>query len=536
MANKKIKLDFRKDGTYIIVDNSDPNDKVSRKELLETIEEQNLKQVDFSVVSEILKAEDVKVEKKISNEVAAHIVPEDIDITISKDKLKAIMKFLPPESGGPLLTTEEILIKLQIQGIKFGVKTETIIEAVALADLKVYGKEYIVAEGKTPVNGDDGAIIHNYDISGEKSQPTILGDGSVDYKQINYFLPVKAGQVLAYRTEASAGEAGTDIFDNVMVQKSGKPAPKLTRGKNTIISEDGMELIAERSGQLVITGKTMSISPVLDIKGDVDFSTGNIDFDGSVNVNGSVLSGFSVIAEGNVEVKGIVEAATIVAQGAVNLYGGIMGRSKGRIESGGSIFTKFAQNATLIAKGNLKSNALLHSNVTVDGSIILEGDNCFIAGGTILAGDEVRAKTIGSHMGTRTEIVVGQNSELTTRAEEMQANYEVVKEQFVKLNESYEAIIKAGDVASMDARRKAMLVQLLQSRNALRERAQSMEEELSEVMALLRKSTGKIIAETIMYAGSHITVGSAQKQLNDDITVSIFTSVDGIITAKPYMG
>ena len=47
--------------------------------------------------------------------------------------------------------------------------------------------------------------------------------------------------------------------------------------------------------------------PVYVVPGDVDFSTGNIDFIGSVKVMGSVRNGFSVKAEGNVEIMGRLE-------------------------------------------------------------------------------------------------------------------------------------------------------------------------------------------------------------------------------------
>ncbi|MCL2235543.1 MAG: FapA family protein [Defluviitaleaceae bacterium] len=531
----RIKIEERKDGIYIVIDKSDDSVEITRKDILTAIEERGLKNVDFNVVSDLLKSDDDLVTGKISEENLKPPVDEDVVFEMSRDKMSATMKFKMPENDGALLTVQGLMDKIAQFGITFGIKEDVVQECVNSGLNKDYSDKFVVAEGKAPVNGTDGEIIYNHDMTGEKSQPKILGDGTVDYKEINYFSSVNAGEVLAYRVDPTLGEAGTDVFGERIEPKSGKPAPKLSKGKNTIVTEDEMELIAETSGQLVISGKSMSISPLLEIPGNVDFSTGNIDFAGSVMVAGAVLSGFSVEATGNIEVKGIVEAATIRATGSVNLYGGIMGRSKGRVESGCNIFTKFAQNATIIAKGNLKTNALLHSEIIVDGAVDLEGDNCFIAGGSVVAGEEVRAKTIGSHMGTRTEIKVGGNMDLSNRYEELRANYVSVKQQFNQLNESYEGVVQNEDVATMDAKRKALLVQLLQNRNMLRDRAAKMEEEMTEMMEQLKRTTGRVIAEKIMHSGVSVTIGSAHRYLYDDITVSVLKSVDGMIKAEVFV-
>jgi len=535
MAMDRIKIEERKDGVYIVIDKSDNSVEITRKDVLAAIEGSGLKKVDFNVVSDLLKAQGEIVTGKISEENLKPPVDEDVVFETSRDKMSATIKFKMPENDGALLTFERAMEKIAESGIVFGIKEDTIKNCIDKGSDKDYSEKFVVAEGKAAVNGEDGQILYNYDISGEKSHPKILGDGTVDYKEINYFSSVYAGEVMAYRTHPTDGEAGTDVFGNNAEPKSGKPAPKLTKGKNTFISEDEMELIAEVSGQLVVSGKTLSISPLLEIPGNVDFSTGNIDFAGSVIIAGAVLSGFSVEAAGNIEVKGIVEAATIRATGSVNLYGGIMGRSKGRIESGCNVFTKFAQNATIIAKGNLKTNALLHSEIIVDGAVDLEGDNCFIAGGTVIAGEEVRAKTIGSHMGTRTEIKVGGNMELSARYEELKASYLTVKHQFNQLNESYEGVVQNEDVANMDAKRKALLVQLLQNRNMLRDRAEKMEEEMTEMMEALKRTTGKVIAEKVIHSGTSITIGSAYKYLYDDVTVSVFRSVNGVIKSEVFI-
>jgi len=525
----RVKIEQRTDGYYIIVDKSKTNAPIERREIIDAIEAAQLKKADFNVISDILKSNEMRVERRISTEVDEPAKPENLAIEVSKDRLIVTAKFEMPDEGGALLRVEDIIEKLYKSGIKYGINADEISRIVQMGDKKDYGEIYTVATGSAPINGRDGYLDYNFDISGEKNQPKILGDGSVDYRKVDFFEAVRGGDILATRVEPTEGEAGIDVFGNAIAPKPGKPAPKLTKGKNVMISEDASELIAEKAGQLVVSGKSISVTPVLEIGSDVDFSTGNIEFDGCVNIKGMVLSGFSVEATGNIEIKGVVESADIIAGGAINLYGGIMGRGKGRVEAGNNIFTKFAQNATLISKGNIKTNALLHSNVRADGAITLEGDNSFIAGGVISAGDEIRAKTIGSHMGTATEVSVGKNSDMTQRFEDMKKTYGEVRDQFNKLNESYEGIVKTVDVNTMDAVRKSLLVQLLQNRNLLRDRARKMEEELAEMAETLRRTKSRIVVESIMHHGVTVFIGNLRKEINDDITVSVLRVKDGQI-------
>ena len=535
-AKDKIKIELKSDGVYAIVDNSDEGAKPTPKDLLEIIKEYKIEQIDHNAINDIFKSTESTVEQKISPMTTLATKDEAVTVESSKSRMEGYIIFSPPEFGGKLLTEEEILAEIKKAGISVGIKEELIAEIVKAKQHKDYINSYTVAEGKEPIHGADGELLYNFDTSGEHNHPKILADGTVDYKQIDYFISVKAGTVLAVRTEPTEGESGSDVFGQPVSQKPGKPAPKFSKGKNTYISDDEVELIAQTSGQLVISGKTISVSPVLEIKGDVGYETGNIDFDGSVNIQGAVISGFSVEALGNIEVKGIVEASSLTAKGAINLYGGIQGRFKGRVVAAGNVFTKFAQNARIIAGGNITSNALLHCNIDCKGSILLEGDNCFIVGGTTFAGDEIRAKTIGSYMGTRTEVKVGGNPELSGRYDQVKMEYEELKKKFKKLNDDYEKIVQSGDVTKLDVKRKGILLQLINHRNAVKEEALALEKELTELVGSLRKSKGRIVAEKVIHHGSFVTISNASLQLHDDITVSVLKNVNGNVRAEPYIG
>ena len=70
-------------------------------------------------------------------------------------------------------------------------------------------------------------------------------------------------------------------------------------------------MIAARSGHLEFANNAFHVRPVLEIKGDVDYGTGNIDFNGDVHIFGDVREGFDVRATGTIIINGLVEAATV---------------------------------------------------------------------------------------------------------------------------------------------------------------------------------------------------------------------------------
>ena len=121
------------------------------------------------------------------------------------------------------------------------------------------------------------------------------------------------------------GEPGYTVLNQEIPAKSGKAVP-LPKGRNTEINAEGDALVALMAGHVEFTGHNFQVKPVLDIAGNVDFSTGNIKFLGDVNIKGDVLTGFTVRAMGSIWVGGVIEAgSTVEAGGDLTVVKGILG-------------------------------------------------------------------------------------------------------------------------------------------------------------------------------------------------------------------
>ena len=66
------------------------------------------------------------------------------------------------------------------------------------------------------------------------------------------------------------------------------------------------------------------------------------------------------------------------------------------------------------------ADAIMHSNVKCSGLVVAEGKKGLIVGGVVEAYKGIKAKTIGSHMATLTELNVGVNLQIAEKYKELQ--------------------------------------------------------------------------------------------------------------------
>jgi len=140
------------------------------------------------------------------------------------------------------------------------------------------------------------------------------------------------------------------------------PTPRL--GKNVSYAADGVTILANTAGRLFIRGGCIWVEQALKIRGDVDFSTGNIEFAEDILITGSILDLFKVVSAGTISVGHAVEAADVRAGRDLLVRGGIIGKEKGHCR----------------VKRNVQARFMTNANVRADGDITIDGEatNCHI--------------------------------------------------------------------------------------------------------------------------------------------------------------
>lgn len=457
-----------------------------------------------------------------------------VEVKVEPDLMSARIIVRPPV-GGRAITLADARKALADADVTAGIDEEALARAVELADPTL---AVVVARGQPAVDGQNARIEYRFDVDPARQRPVELADGRVDYHNLNLIQNVKRGDVLAVKVPAESGVDGFNVRGERIPAKPGRDV-QLPLGKGCEALADGLTIVAGVDGHVVLTGgRKIAVLPVYEVRGDVDLSTGNINFVGSVIVRGSLASGFEIRAEGDVTVDGYVDAGTIVAGGNVVIRKGIQGRSKGVIEAGGSVNAMFIENGTIRAGGDaIIAEAIMHSEVIAGGSVICNGRRGLIVGGRIQARNEVSAKMIGAAMGTLTEIEVGVDPALREELIKTAAEQRELDENLNKTTQAVKMLKEMEQAqGGLDPDRKDKLLKLIRSqyqlmgqRDAIAAKRRQIEEQMESSLK------GRVRASDLIHPGTRVTIGRSTMHLRDEIRhSSLILGPDHTITVGPY--
>lgn len=322
-------------------------------------------------------------------------------VRITEDSMEAYMT-VPPTGTPEEYTVEYLTDVLHLNHIKIGIMTENLQKII---QNRLYDREVLVAQGAEAEDGKDGYFEYLFDT--ELSQKPIMNaDGTVDYKNIKMIELVEQGQKIAIYHPGTAGTNGYNLAAQFQLAKRGAELPPL-KGTGFERMEDGVTYCATVGGKITELNNRVNIFPVHELFGDVDLSSGNIDFNGDVIIHGNVLEGMSIKATGTVTVDKIVESAYIEGKKGVVLRGGVLGKNGSKIRSKANIMALFFEYADVEAEGDIEADSFLDSRVYAGGQIKLSGKKGCIVGGMTHAVRGIEAREIGNSVGANTEVSVG---------------------------------------------------------------------------------------------------------------------------------
>ncbi len=464
------------------------------------------------IISDIVLKGDGKA-YKIADTQTQEVISAQVEVTTSPDKMKAFLLLRAPEGGGTVTTQVQLHQSLKEKGVVYGIDMATVDD---LSKYPVYGQNIQIAAGIAAVNGKNGSIIYLVELRKER-KPTILDDGTVDYKDMNLIENVVKGQIIAKMNEPQPGIPGYMVTGLEIKALDGKPAV-FQKGKNASISTDGSLLTADIDGQILYADGKISVFATFEVKADVDNSTGNIQVIGNVTVRGNVLAGFSIEAGGNVEIEGVAEGATIRAGGDIILKRGMIGNSKGILSAGGDIIAKYIENAIVEAKADIRAEAIMHSDIKCGNKLELGGKKGLLVGGVARVGREVEARVIGSPMSTVTIIEVGIDPHLRERLKLLKTEVPQMEENLVKSNQAIGMLKKMDSVTTLSDDRREMLGKSTRSKFFYESRLQEYKKEITEIEGKLQQeASGKVKVMGSAYNGVRISIGSCSMYIKETL-------------------
>ncbi len=528
---------FAADGVYLKVTPPTGNGmEVSIKDALDCLRDRGVVNVPEEIVKPIVKAsksEYVKVGAYKHN--PANDAMMSVDIT--DQDMKAFLYAIPPGPGGSDLSADMIIAFLINNRVSSGFDEVRIRD---FQDSPVYKQNYLVAEGIKPQDGADAKILYNFETDRTKIKLKESISGKVDFKELNLVQNVVEGQPLAQKMLAERGKNGKTVTGKYLEARNGKDIP-IPLGKNTRLAEDGLTIIAETNGQVLILNNRINVEPILNIDGDVSLKTGNIMFLGTVFISGNVEDGFSVKASGNIEVKGTVGRAELDAEGDIVVSQGIAGKGDGSIRAGKTIWSKFIENCHVEAgEFVIVSDGIINSQVSANRKILCQGKRAAIIGGTLSAAEEIHAKTFGSFGGAgETVLNVGFDPRSKDRLDALQLN---------KLNaekELDEVQLNFTTLSNMKKQKKdfpedkeAALKKYGERQYILQTELEEIEIEITHIQEYLNtlKTKGRVSASVKVFAGVRIVIRDVTEEVRSDCKATTFFLENGLIRYGKYQG
>jgi uncharacterized protein (DUF342 family) len=455
---------------------------------------------------------------------ALSILPINFDSYVeyipASDKMTAEIMVHPAYEGGSIPQESEILKNLKERSILFGIDTAAISLLCNRIQNNIYPqKPVIVAKGQSPVHGIDGRIEYTFDAN-PLFKPHENEHGLVDFKNISLIQSVKKGDVVARRLPPTAGIAGSDIFATPLAARQGLPT-EFPAGINTGVSEkDKNVLIALTDGNVRLHQTVIEVSEGYNIKGDVDLSTGNIQYIKSVVIGQDVKAGFTINCGGDCEIGGTIEDAQITAGGNVLCRHGFIGQGKGIIECAGDLSIGFVKNQTIRCHGNVTiAHEAMNAHIYSQKAIIIGGKSLSIAGGITIAHDSITCRAVGTLSNTHTVLEVGLDYVQLEAIHEIDKTIKGIEENKTKCADSMKRIERAHtEHKSIPPATETLYAKLKKAvADFGKEMAQQEEKKQSLRKTMYDYKNAFIKVESVMYPGTLIKIGERHLQVHETI-------------------
>lgn len=324
-----------------------------------------------------------------------------VEIWVSEDGMEAVAKTEEAKSGGAGIDARMMDEALKSAGVVRGVDEAAM---RVLLEGKTGGRSIVIARGKEEVPGSMETMKCLFITDRGKPWKQLDG-GQIDLKELNYIQNRKVGDLLAHIVKAIPSKNGFDVYGRVIEAEPITPGRLFSAGYGVSETDEG--LVASIDGNVRLLQNSIVMERSIQIE-NVDYSVGNIDFDGSVTITGKVADGFSVRASGDLYIRKTVSRAYLETERNLIIRGGLVGGDGESCHVGGNLFTGFLENSTVRVGGDLfVTEAILHSNIEVDGNVYLNRGRGEIIGGVAIVGGSISCRHIGGLRAGLTRIYVG---------------------------------------------------------------------------------------------------------------------------------
>jgi uncharacterized protein (DUF342 family) len=445
----------------------------------------------------------------------------EFSISVSKDRMKVFCDFYPPMEGNKNITVDDVLklfLKNKITASPNIEMIRKIIKELQFFRLPILNAE--IAMGKYPTKGQDGWI--EYLVEFERKRDDVSDNEKVDFYDLGTIITVEENQKLAIIHPPTNGVAGIDVYGKIIPP----PTPKKEenpKGTNTYFDEENPNLLRSKiNGYLQKSFGKLNVSEKYNVRGNVDFHTGNILSKATLNVNGDVRSGFKLNIDKNITINGFISDAEIISSGSISVSGGFAGTGAGIIIAGGDVSVRHVRNQTIKADGDIFiMKEAVGSQLHAKGFVKSMSGQAIIIGGTTIAEKGVEVRTLGNISGVKTKVQVGMDIELYQKSSKLSVT---IKELKRKLNEIKQRLDNYSRVPNLTESAKRKVKLMLEKYKKIKDELEQKENEKKRIDNILNKPTKSYIkVRGVVYPGVEIIIRHATLKIHKQIRNKTFS-------------
>jgi hypothetical protein len=334
---------------------------------------------------------------------------------------------------------------------------------------------------------------------------------------------------------AVPGTAGLRITGEKVAPKDVKKIGKVAGSHTAVDPDNPLRIVAMADGHVIKQKDgTVDVQSLVTIRGDVDYSTGNLDFVGSLIITGDVRGDFTVKVKGNLDVHGNMEDARIVAGGDVVLHKGCIGRGNGRVEAGGTIKVHHIMNQTIsAAKDIILEKEAVNAKIETKGKF--DARHAVIIGGTIEAQDGADILDIGNAEGTKVQIRLGRRSKALERLATIEKDLKQHEKQAAEVKDGiYKLTIMQVNGAGWNEPKKELLAKLQLAQKAFPAQFEALTQERDALNAdLHNESDITLNVHGTVFRNVVVDINGAKQMTDQELSEIQFYKASGLIASRP---
>lgn len=450
-------------------------------------------------------------------------------VHISEDGMKAFLH-LCGEPGTLNLTGRDVAQILQDHHVTYGIREEA-----NRAELQIGStpEGFLIAEGTPPTQGRDGWI--EYRFKPEVRTEAEKDSAKVDFHNLGWIHNVLKSEMIAEIHPAEHGAPGMTVTGKQVEPKPVKQ-PALKTGKGVAFdAEHPNRVIAVEDGNAVVdVDGTVHVETTITIHGNVDYSTGDIDFVGSVLVTGDVKSDFAVKAKKTVEINGNVEDATIEAGGDVVIKNGFIGTGKGVLVSGGkaTIHHILNQKVTAATEVVVVREAVC---AKISAATRIVAPTAVFVGCTLEAGNEIEVCNLGNGEEGQSRARVGRRGIILERINQVEKEIATSQKQASDVKDTLYRLVRLQlDKGSLSPDQQAMNTKLRAAQVELQKRLEQLLKNKEQLRLELDKdSMARIIVRDTLFPNVSLEMNGLRKLNHNALKEVVLTERGGKIEEKP---